>query len=107
MKRNTFQKGNPGKPKGATNKTTDKVKAAFAMLLENNLEKLQEDLDKLKPIERINFLKDLSEYIIPKLARVDSTIDATLNKPFAGVPRFEWAKDITEEERERIINGEQ
>ena len=70
-----FQKGQGGKPKGAINKTAQKVKEAFAQLLEDNLDQMYEDLASLKPKERLDFMKDLSEYIMPKLARVQSDIE--------------------------------
>jgi hypothetical protein len=67
-----FQKGNPGKPKGSVNKTTQKIKDAYAKLLEGNLHALQEDLLLLEPKDRLHFLLSLSEYILPKLARVEA-----------------------------------
>jgi hypothetical protein len=70
-----FKKGNPGKPQGAVNKSALKVKEAYAKLLEENIEQLREDVASMKSKDRAYFLKDLSEYIMPKLARVQSDLE--------------------------------
>lgn len=72
------QSGNPkGRIKGSPNKSTEKIKAAFQKLLEDNLPTLQSDLDHLEPAQRLNYIKELSEYILPKLARVDGQMENT------------------------------
>jgi hypothetical protein len=60
-----------GRKAGEPNKVTAKVRDAFALLLENNLDSLQSDIDDLKPNERIRVLIQLSEFIIPKLKSID------------------------------------
>jgi hypothetical protein len=62
-----FAEGNEGRPKGSVNKSSNEIREAFQMLLEDNLEKLQEDLNELAPKDRIKLLLDLSNYILPKL----------------------------------------
>jgi uncharacterized protein YeeX (DUF496 family) len=62
-----FAEGNEGRPKGSVNKSINEIREAFQMLLEDNLEKLQEDLNELAPKDRIKLLLDLSNYILPKL----------------------------------------
>ena len=65
-----FEKGNPGKPKGAKNKVTSELREKFEQLLETvTVEKMAEDLLELKPAERLNVIMSLAEYITPKLAR--------------------------------------
>lgn len=69
-------KGTPnlnGRPKGAVNTSTAKVKESFSMLLENNLSTLQSDLDSLKPFERIRVLLELASFLIPKMKAVEVT----------------------------------
>jgi len=56
-----------GRPKGAINKTSAEIRAAFQLLVENNLETLQNDIDKLKPDQRIGYILKLSEFFLPKL----------------------------------------
>lgn len=69
--------GNPkGKPKGAINKTTRDIKEAYKMLIESNLDNLTGWLEKIAekdPEKAIRILSDLSEYVIPKLARQEFT----------------------------------
>lgn len=78
----SFKKGEaPGRPKGVVNKTTRDIKEAYRMLIENNLDNLTIWLEKIAakdPEKAIRILADLSEYVIPKLARTDLTSD---NKP--------------------------
>jgi hypothetical protein len=62
-----FAEGNEGRPKGSVNKSSNEIREAFQMLLEDNLEKLQQDLNELAPKDRIKLLLDLSNYILPKL----------------------------------------
>jgi hypothetical protein len=75
-----FRKGNSGnpkgKPKGAVNKTTRDIKQAYQQLIENNLDNLTGWLEKIAekdPEKAIRILNDLSEYVIPKLARREHT----------------------------------
>ena len=73
----TFKKGEAkGKPKGALNYTTRDIKEAYRLLIENNLDNLTAWLNQVAekdPEKAIKILSDLSEYIIPKLARQEIT----------------------------------
>jgi hypothetical protein len=60
-----------GRKPNVPNKVTAKVRDAFALLLENNIDNLQRDIDELRPNERIRVLIQLSEFIIPKLKSID------------------------------------
>ena len=62
-----FAEGNEGRPKGSVGKSNNKIRDTFQLLLENNIEKIQEDLNELAPKDRIKLLLDLSNYILPKL----------------------------------------
>lgn len=65
-----------GKPKGTLNKTTRDIKEAYRQLIENNLDNLTSWLKQIAakdPEKAIKILSDLSEYVIPKLARTDLT----------------------------------
>jgi hypothetical protein len=66
----TFGKGNPGKPKGAVTKVSTKVKESIFHFLEANIDKIQEDFDKLKPRERLQFISEIIPYAAPKLASI-------------------------------------
>lgn len=76
-------KGTPntnGRPKGSTNKATNKVRKAFTLLVENNLEKMQEDLISLDPKDRIKLMLEMSSFIIPKLKSVEMQADINNNE---------------------------
>jgi hypothetical protein len=81
----TFGKGNPGKPKGAVQKVSVKVKESIFNFLEANIDKIQADFDKLKPRERLQFVADILPYATPKLSatQVDADINAGITIRFA------------------------
>jgi hypothetical protein len=56
--------------KGVPNRTTQQVRKAFQLLVENNLEQMQSDLDALTPRDRLRFIIDLSKFILPQLQAV-------------------------------------
>jgi len=62
-----FEKGNPGKPKGAKNKSTQLMRDRIQSLFDDNFEKIQEDLESLEAKDRLKFLTDLIPYLMPKL----------------------------------------
>lgn len=67
-----FKKGNQGRKPGIPNKTTQAIRDAYQMLIENNLPNLQiwlEQVAENSPKDAIELTMKLSEYIIPKLAR--------------------------------------
>lgn len=74
MERNedgTIKKGvvlNPtGRPKGTPNKNTEQVREAFQLLVEDNLERLSNDLAELEPKDRIKYVLDIAKFILPTL----------------------------------------
>jgi len=69
-----FQQGNTlgkGRPKNSLNKQTVKIRDAFAQLLENNLEQLNDDFAELEPEKRIKLFLDMAKYIIPTLKQTE------------------------------------
>ena len=69
-----FQQGNTlgkGRPKNSLNKQTVKIRDAFAALLENNLEQLNNDFAELEPEKRIKLFLDMAKYIIPTLKQTE------------------------------------
>jgi hypothetical protein len=67
------QSGNPsGRPKGASDMDTRKIRVAFHNLLENNLDNITLWLAQVAakdPQKAVDLTLKLSEFIIPKLAR--------------------------------------
>jgi hypothetical protein len=71
-----FEKGNKlgkGRPKGSANKSSDKIRDAFALLLEENLEQIKQDFEELEPEKRVKLFLDMSKYIVPQLKATDIT----------------------------------
>jgi hypothetical protein len=65
-----------GRTKGIQNQVTKDIKAAYKLLIESNLDNLTDWLKQVAtkdPEKAIRILSDLSEYVIPKLARTDLT----------------------------------
>lgn len=75
-----FEKGHKlstGRKLGAINKTTKDIKQAYRELIENNISNLTkwlESIAKNNPEKAIYILINLSEYVIPKLGRIDSDL---------------------------------
>ena len=63
-----FKEGNNmgrGRPKGASNKSTETIKRSISMLLENNIDTVQSDLDEMQPSDRVNALLQFMKFVIP------------------------------------------
>ena len=63
-----FKEGNNmgrGRPKGASNKSTETIKRSISMLLENNIDTVQSDLDEMQPRDRVNALLQFMKFVIP------------------------------------------
>lgn len=55
---------------GVPNKSTNEVRRAFQLLVENNLPKMQNDLDSLEPKDRLKFMLDMARFILPQLQSI-------------------------------------
>tara|TARA_B100001093_G_C25972392_1_gene653865 strand:- start:4 stop:303 length:300 start_codon:yes stop_codon:yes gene_type:complete len=68
-----FEQGNRlgGRTKGSKNKSTEIVKKNVAVLLENNIQLVQEDLDKMQPRDRVNALLQFMKFVIPTQKAVE------------------------------------
>lgn len=75
----TFAKGTGGRPKGAVNKHSVKVRDAIVNFLEDNVEAIQDSFDKLKPVDKLRFISDILPYATPKLSSVQSENETNLS----------------------------
>jgi len=54
-----------GRPKGTPNKSTDELRTLLQNFIDDNMETLQADFDKLEPKDRLNFIDRLLKHVMP------------------------------------------
>lgn len=67
-----------GRQKGTPNKSTKEIRDAFQVFVEgntDNFEKWLNQVAKNNPAKAIELVVSISEYILPKLSRVDGSLD--------------------------------
>lgn len=77
-----FAKGNPGKPKGAENKTTKAAKELFVSIMEGQVDHIENALDKIREKDPSLYLTTLSKfypYFMPKKIELDAPTNLTVN----------------------------
>jgi len=74
--------GNKGRPKGSTNQRTTRLRDKFLKLVEANESTLHEDLQSLKPKERLDVILNLASYLIPKLKATEMTLEDKTESQF-------------------------
>lgn len=81
-----FKKGQSGnlngRPEGVQNKVNKELKLTIKNFVENNFEDVQKLYDNLKqddPAKAMYFLKDLVEFVVPKLARTQTEVTGEMN----------------------------
>ncbi|MFZ4707350.1 MAG: hypothetical protein ACOYMF_15190 [Bacteroidales bacterium] len=79
MARNKFLPGNPGRPKGALNKTTYKQKEEILEILGFFKETLKEDIENMSSSERVHAWMDLQEFLLPKLQRTQMEVEGQID----------------------------
>jgi hypothetical protein len=62
-----------GRPKGTPNRDSAEIRANFQLLIEGNMEQLQDDLNSLKPYERIKIILELARFVIPQMKSTQLT----------------------------------
>jgi hypothetical protein len=63
-----FQPGQSGNPHRGPSKVSTKVKESLVKFLEDNIDAVQESFDKLKPLEKLQFVANILPYVVPKLS---------------------------------------
>ena len=94
-----------GRKKGVPNKITGDIKEAYKKLIEDNLGNLTQWLETIAekdPEKAIKILSELSEYVIPKLARTDLT---TGDQPIKPVLNVTVDKSETAETLKKLRGG--
>jgi hypothetical protein len=80
------QTNNPdGRPKGSLNKVPSRTREAFNKLIEDNLDNMSIWLAEVAaedPKAALDVVAKLSEYIVPKLARTETTLETKDKKIF-------------------------
>ena len=95
------ESGNPnGRTKGASNKSSARVKEAFQSLVEQNLEQMEEDLYSLKPKERLDVLMGLASYIMPKMKSIE--VEATLQSDTTQQELLQQVYRLSDENIEKL-----
>jgi hypothetical protein len=67
-----------GRPKGVGNKSTEAIRTAFGMLVEDNLANMQDWLERTaqdNPAKALQIISDIAQYSLPKLKQVDANIE--------------------------------
>jgi hypothetical protein len=81
----------PGRPAGVPNRATVELREAFALLVNGNLSRLQEWLDRVaeeNPRNAIDLYLRMTEFVLPKLQRVDMPQHANGEPIVVNIVRF-------------------
>jgi len=93
MASNQIQKGqvlNPkGRPKGAINKSTQKVKDSLQLVMDALESTLLEDIARVTPQRRLQFYTDMMQYIKPKLSTTKADIEIQSDSKIEFIVRYD------------------
>jgi len=67
------KKPHVGRKAGVPNKTTAQVREALHNLLNENLERMRDDLNRMPPAMRVKLLLEMAKFVIPTYKAVDIT----------------------------------
>lgn len=94
-----------GRQKGSQNKATKDIKEAYRLLIETNIPNLTKwvkTIAEKDPAKAINILSELSEFVIPKLARTEMIADITQNTKITG---FNFTDDSENKDNSNTKNS--
>lgn len=67
------KKAHVGRKAGVPNKTTTQVREALHSLLNENLERMRDDLNKMAPATRVKLLLEMAKFVVPTYKAIDIT----------------------------------
>lgn len=70
--RYSFPPGNKAAVNRGPNKVSTKVKESIVNFLEFNIDAIQDSFDKLKPLEKLQFIANILPYVVPKMQSIQS-----------------------------------
>lgn len=94
-----------GRKGGTQNRITRDIKEAYRQLIEDNISNLTKWMERIAakdPEKAIKILSELSEYVIPKLARTDITSG---DKPISPVLNITVDKSTTADTLKKLRHG--
>ena len=62
-----------GRKAGSVNKISQETRTIFNKLVSDNINSLQTDIDRLKPLERLKIILELAKFILPTLKAIEVT----------------------------------
>ena len=62
-----------GRKTGSVNKISQETRTIFNKLVSENINSLQTDIDRLKPLERLKIILELAKFILPTLKAIEVT----------------------------------
>lgn len=80
-----FLPGNPGKPEGAVNKVKQMQREFIQSLLDDQQDKIKDELQKLTGKDYLNAVTGLLEFALPKLSRSELSADGPTVKVITGM----------------------
>ena len=89
-----FKQGNSGRPKGAKGKAPSKLKEQIQLLLDDNMQMVQDDLDRCEPHIRIKLMIDLMGYVLPKQKSIEATVNNISEMSPAKIKRLEEMDEL-------------
>ena len=65
-----------GRTKGTPNKTTAELRQLVASIVEKNINKVNDDLAKMQPKDRVAMLEKLMAYVLPRMQAIAANVSA-------------------------------
>lgn len=97
-----FGPGNKAAVNKGPHKVSTKVKESLVKFLEDNIDKVQDSFDKLKPLEKLQFIANILPYIVPKM----SSIQSESNTKISGGINIRWSEPRLLDSGNKGSNGE-